>query len=141
MFPTEEERARETAVERDLRRARTGTDRRGLKHVAITMLLIFACLTFYYAAEAVGVERRQTTATVVGFVDHWNMKHGHECVTELLTGYGAAKIYTRNLCHDAPWHIGDTAEVEARQLRLSGTIVVSTRGTIFKGAYSVLPES
>ncbi len=141
MFPTEGEKIRETAAARERRRAASGMDRRGLKHVAITMLLMFAGLTFYYAAEAVGVERRQTTATVVGFVDRWNMKHGHECVTELLTGYGAAKIYTRNLCHDAPWHIGDTAEVQARQLRVSGTIVVSTHGTIFKGAYSVLPES
>lgn len=141
MFPTEEDKARESAAERTSRRARTGTDRRGLKHIAVTLLLIFAGLTFYYAAEAVGVERRLTTATVVGFMDRWNMKRGHECVTELLTGYGAAKIYTRTLCHDAPWHIGDTAEVQARQLRMSGTIVVSTHGTIFKGAYSVLPES
>lgn len=141
MFPTDEDRSRETPAARERRRASTGVDRRGLTHVAIAMLLIFGSLTVYYAAEAVGVERRLTTATVVGFIDRWNMKHGHECVTELLTGYGAAKIYTRTLCHDAPWHIGDTAEVQARQLRVSGTIVVSTRGTIFKGAYSVLPES
>ena len=132
MFPTEADKARETAAERD---------RRGLKHIAIAMLLVFGSLALYYAAEAAGVERRQTTATVVSFVDRWNMKRGHECVTELATGYGTAKIYTFNLCHDAPWHIGDTAEVEARQLRVTGTIVVSTRGTIFKGARSVMPES
>ena len=141
MFPTEDDNARETPAQRDLRRARTGTDRRGLKHVAITVLLVGASLAFYYAAETVGVERRLTKATVVGFIDRWNMKRGHECVTELLTGYGDAKIYTFNMCHDARWHIGDTAEVTARQLRLSGTIVVSTRGTIFDGARSVLPES
>ena len=141
MFPPEPDRTRETPAERDLRRARTGTDRRGLMHVAITMLLICAGLTFYYAAEVVGVERRQTTATVVGFTDRWNMKRGHECVTDLATGYGTARIYTFNLCQDAPWHLGDAAEVSARQLRVSGTIVVNTRGTIFDGARSVLPES
>lgn len=141
MFPTEEEKARETPAERERRRERTGTDRRGLKQGAIAMLLVGASLTFYYTAETVGVERRLTKATVVGFIDRWNMKRGHECVTELATGYGDARIYTFNMCHDAPWHIGDSAEVMARQLRLTGTIVVSTRGTIFQGARSVLPES
>lgn len=141
MFLDEPEKARETPAQRDLRRGRTGTDRRGLAHIAITALLLGAGLTFYYAGETVGVERRQTMATVVGFVDRWNMKRGHECVTELLTGYGPARIYTFNMCHDTPWHLGDAAEVSARQLRLTGTIVVSTRGTIFDAARSVLPES
>ena len=141
MFLTEPEKARETSGERDRRRASTGMDRRGLAHIAVTMLLIFAGLTFYYAAEVVGVERRRTTAMVVGFTDRWNVKRGHECVTELGTGYGIARIYTFDLCHDAAWHLGDTAEVGARQLRLTGTIVVDTHGTIFEGARSVLPES
>ena len=141
MFPPEPDRASETPAERDPRRARTGTDRRGLKHIATTALLIVAGLTFYYAAETYGVERRRTMATVVGFVDRWNMKRGHECVTELATGYGTARIYTFTMCHDAPWRLGDTAEVTARQLRLTGTIIVSTRGTVFNGARSGLPES
>lgn len=140
MFPSEPEKRRETPAERDRRRASAGTDRRGLKQVAIAMTLIFGGMTLVYAADVAGVERRLTTATVVGLFDRWNMKRGHECVTVLTTGYGYARIYTRNLCRYASWHLGDTAEVEARQLRLTRTIVVSTRGTIFNGAHSILPE-
>ena len=141
MFPTEPDPRPETPAEQDRRRARAGTDRRGLKHVVIAMVMTFGGLALVFAADVVGVERRLTTATVVGFIDRWNMKRGHECVTLLTTGYGYAQIYTRNLCHEASWHIGDTAEVEARQLRFSRTIVLSTHGTIFKGAHSILPES
>ena len=141
MFPTESEKARETPAEQERRRARTGTDRRGLRQVAIATLLFFGSMIILVAADVAGVERRRTKATVVGFIDRWTMKRAHECVTQLATGYGIAKIYTRTMCHDAPWHIGDTAEVEARQLRFTGTIVVSTHGTIFKAAHSILPES
>lgn len=140
MFPTEEDKARETPAEQERRRASTGTDRRGLKQVAIAALLLFGGGTILVAADVAGVERRRTTATVVGFIDRWTMKRAHECVTQLWTGYGDARIYTRNMCRDAPWHIGDSAEVTARQLRFTRTIVVSTHGTIFKAAHSILPE-
>ena len=141
MFPTNPEKRRETPAEQARRRANAGTDRKGLKQVLIAVVMIFGSMALLFAADVAGVERRLTTATVVGFIDRWNMKRGHECVTQLTTGYGYAQIYTRNLCRYAPWHIGDKAEVEARQLRVSRTVVVSTRGTIFNGAYSILPES
>ena len=141
MIPGAPENRPETIAERDARRARSGLDRRGLKQVALCLVMLWGGMAALVAADVVGVERRLTQATVVGFVDKWNMKRGHECVTQLLTGYGDARIYTRNFCHDAPWHIGDTAEVVARQLRFTRTVVVSTHGTIFRGAYSILPES
>ena len=140
MFPTEPDKRLETPAEQARRRAREGLDRRGLKQVATAMVLIFGGMTILVAADVAGVERRLTTATVVGLHDRWNMRN-HECVTQLTTGYGYAQIYTRNLCRYAPWHIGDTAEVEARQLRFTRTVVLSTRGTIFNGAYTVLPQS
>lgn len=141
MFPTEPEKRNETPVEQERRRARAGLDRRGLKQVAIAMAMTLGSLMLLFSADVAGVEKRLTTATVVGFTDRWNMKRGHECVTQLTTGYGYAQIYTRNFCHYASWHIGDKAEVEARQLRFTRTIVVSTRGTIFNGAHSILPDS
>ena len=93
------------------------------------------------AADVAGVETRLTTATVVGFIDRWNMKGGHECVTLLNTGYGEAYIFTRNLCHYASWHLGDKAEVEARQSRFTRTILVNTHGTIFEDVPRKLPKS
>ncbi len=142
MFPTDDrEQRHETDAERNRRRAAAGLDRRGLKQVACAMLILFGGMALVVAAEVAGVERRLTTATVVGLRDRWYQKGAHECVTELFTGYGTAHIFTRTLCSQATWHIGDKAEVVARQSRLTGTIIVSTRHTIFEGAYSVLPES
>lgn len=142
MFPTGDlDQQGETAAERKRRRAAAGLDRRGLKQVACAMLLLFGGMVLVVAVEVGGVERRLTTATVVGLTDRWYQKGAHECVTELFTGYGTARIFTRNMCSQAAWHIGDKAAVEARQSRLTRTIIVSTRHTIFEGAYSVLPES
>ena len=140
MFTQEPER-QETPAERDLRRASTGTDRKGLHHVMIAMTIIFGGMALIVAADVAGVERRLTNATVVGLVDRWNMKGGHECVTLLKTGYGEAQIFTRNLCHYAPWHLGDSAEVEARQSRFTRTILVGTSGTIFDEARGRPPRS
>ena len=141
MFPTEPEKRHETPAEQARRRARAGLDRQGLKHVVIAIAMTFGGMALIFAADVAGVERRLTTATVVSLIDRWNMKRDHECVTQLTTGYGYAQIYTRNFCRYASWHIGDQAEVEARQLRFTRTIVVSTHGTIFNGAHSILPES
>lgn len=142
MFPTGDfDKRHETAAERKRRRSAAGLDRRGLKQVACAMLILFGGMVLVVAAEVAGIERRSTTATVVGLKDRWYQKGAHECVTELFTGYGTARIYTRTMCSQASWHIGDRAEVEARQSRLTRTIIVSTRHTIFEGAYSVLPES
>lgn len=140
MFPTEADKAAESPADRDRRRAGTGVDRRGLKQVGIAMLLLFGAMVLIAAVEIVGVERRLTTATVVGLTDRWTMKRSHECVTELSTSMGDARIYTRNLCRYARWHVGDTATVEARRLRLTRTLVLRLRGTIFEGAYTMLPE-
>ena len=141
MFPTDTNQRPETPAERERRCARAGLDRRGLKQVVVALTMLFGGMAFLAAADVAGVERRLTTATVVGFIDRWNMKRGHECITELTTGYGYARIYTATLCQDAAWHLGDMAEVEARQLRFTRTIIVSTRGTIFNGAHGMLPES
>ena len=140
MFPTEEEKARETPAERRRRRSAAGTDRRALNQVAKAVLLLFCGLALLVAADVAGVEKRRTTATVVGFSDRFSAKRVRGCTTELLTGYGVATIFTNKACRDAPWHLGDTAEVEARQLRFTKTVVVSTHGTIFRTAQGGLPE-
>jgi hypothetical protein len=135
------EKRPETPGEQQRRRAREGLDRRGLHQVLIAMVIIFGGMASLVAADVVGVERYLTTVTVSGFIDRSTMKRSHECVTELMTASGEARIYTRNFCSFASWHIGDKAEVVARRLRFTRTIVVSTRGTIFNGAHTILPES
>ena len=140
MFPTEEEKARETAAERRRRRAGSGMDRHGLNQVAIAFFLILGGMALVVAADTAGVEKRQTNATVVGMTDRGAMHRSRECVTQLATGYGYADIYTRTACQYVLWHMGDKADVVARQLRFTRTIVVSTRGTIFEGGHSILPE-
>ena len=140
MFTTEPER-RETPAEQKRRRARAGLDRRGLKQVVTALAITFGGLALLIAADVGEIESRLTTATVVGLTDRWNMKGGHECVTLLTTGYGYAQIYTRNLCHYASWHLGDNAEVEARQSRFTKTILVDTRGTIFDEKRGRAPRS
>ena len=123
---------RETPAEQKRRRANAGTDRAGLHQVMIAMTIIFGGIALIVAADVAGVERRRTTATVVGLIDRWNMKGGHECVTQLMTGYGEAQIFTRTPCRHAPWHLGDKADVEARRSRFTRTILVGTSGTIFE---------
>ena len=140
MFPLDSDTRPETPAEQRRRRAAEGKDRRGLHQVALSLAIIFTGLALLVAADVAGVERRTTTATVVGLVDR-NMNRGHECVTQLMTGYGQAQIYTRNFCQYAAWRVGDTAEVEARQMRFTKTVVVRTHGTIFQDAYSMLPQS
>lgn len=137
----EPEQRRETPDERKRRRAREGLDRHGLHQVLIAMVIIFGGMASLVAADVVGVERHLTTVTVVGFANRWTMRRSHDCVTQLSTVYGEARIYTRDFCSSASWHIGDKAEVVARRLRFTRTVVVSTRGTIFDGAHTVLPES